>query len=168
MDHWYDLTKVAGVPKLAEPAPNISPIAYSQINPTSLTVDEISGKWTEFVNCVSKSRIAVGISLHEAHVLEVNHGLVRLACPDEYHVSTLRRNKEFLSEMFHQVVGKRVSIESVLHSEKKPTMSNTKQLLDPISADAEGKHRSAIPEDAAKDHPVLSLLKRELSAERID
>ncbi|HVN48560.1 MAG TPA: DNA polymerase III subunit gamma/tau [Bacteroidota bacterium] len=164
-----DLTKVAGVSNIAEPVSRNSSTADPQVNATSLTVDEISCKWTEFVNDVSKSRIAVGISLREAHVLEVNRGLVRLACPDEYHVSTLRRNKEFLSEIFHQVLGKHATIESVLHAEKKSAAMNTKQPPNPLlPPDAEGRLHSAIPEDTAKDHPVLSLLKRELSAERIE
>lgn len=131
-------------------------------------MDEISGKWTDFVNGVSKSRIAVGISLREAHVMEVTNGMVRLACSDEYNVSTLRRNKEFLSEMFHQVVGKRAAIESVLHSGKTSVPQIVNQSVHAVQPDAEKKPQIAQQEDGINDHPVLSLLKRELSAERIE
>jgi DNA polymerase-3 subunit gamma/tau len=162
-----DLTKIAGVPKLSDSTQYKSTTSQPD-NSTSLTVDEISGKWAEFVSGVSKTRIAVGISLREAHVLEVKNGMVRLACPDDYHVSTLRRNKEFLSEMFHQVVGTRASIESVLHIGKNPAISTAQQVVN-SSQSAEGKaHHETLQKEATEDHPILSLLKRELSAERIE
>jgi DNA polymerase III subunit gamma/tau len=163
-----DLTKVAGIPKLSEPIPHSSTTIHPQSNSTALTVDEISGKWADFVNGVSKSRIAVGISLREAHVMEVTNGMVRLACSDEYNVSTLRRNKEFLSEIFHQVVGKRAAIESVLYSGKTSVPQRVNQSVNTVPSDVERTPHVAQQEETVNDHPVLSLLKRELSAERIE
>ena len=42
--------------------------------------------------------------------------MVRISCPDDYHFSTLKRNRDFLANALNKEVGKRVAIEPVLRS----------------------------------------------------
>jgi len=143
----------------AEPSPTIQ----------SVSADEITKHWTAFVSNVSKSHIAVGTSLTETSILDVHNGMVRISCPDDYHFSTLKRNKDFLANALHQVVGKRVAIEPVLRSNAdipvKPIYTTISSLsTDTKSLDIQVEQNTA----QTKEHPILTLLKRELGAERIE
>jgi DNA polymerase III subunit gamma/tau len=134
----------------------------------SVSADEITKNWSTFVRTVSKSHIAVGTSLTETCILDVHNGLVRVSCPDDYHFSTLKRNREFLANTLYQVLGKRVAIEPVLRSNAEipiksvyTTASSSGTIKD---LDGETIQKSA----EVNEHPMLTLLKRELGAERVE
>ena len=135
----------------------------------SATADEISNHWIDFVSQVSKSHIAVGTSLTETSILDVHNGMVRISCPDDYHFSTLKRNRDFLTEALHRVVGKRVAIEPVLCSSSdipvKPVFKTTSSgPVEVTPGDTVFGRTSLSP----NDHPILALFKRELGAERLE
>jgi DNA polymerase-3 subunit gamma/tau len=164
-----DLAKFAGVPRLDEPRPK-APFAKSPgIVINTVSPDEIQERWPDFVNGVSKMRIAVGATLKEAQVLDVHNGLVRIACPDDFNLSTLKRNKEFLSDAFQEIIGKRVSIELVLDSQAGITAKAALRSRE-LSYDNDGKQKENLPQESPTkgEHPILSLLKRELGAEKIE
>ncbi len=125
---------------------------------------QITDRWDEVVNDVLKTRIAIGTTLSESRLLDVQQGMVRIACPDEYHVSTLRRHKEFLAETVFKLVGARVMVEPVLRPETVSVIT--------YSPSSKGEEVKSIIEtrapDASGEHPVIEALKRELGAERID
>jgi DNA polymerase-3 subunit gamma/tau len=163
-----DLAKFAGVPRLDEPRPTLTYAKSPSLVIGTVSPDEIRERWLDFVNGVSKLRIAVGATLKEAQVLEAQNGLVRIACPDDFNYSTLKRNKEFLSDAFQEIVGKRVSIELVLDTQAAAT---AKGPVKPHPGRGEdGKQPENPPHDSPikGEHPVLSLLKRELGAEKIE
>lgn len=127
--------------------------------------EAVAQKWPDFVDDVRKTKIALGTTLSESEFLEANNGTVRIGCPDEYHFSSLKRNKEFLAESFQKATGLRVSIEPVI---KAATHSkgngNTPQLPKFATTSAEGKLANAAN---IENHPVITAIKRELGGELI-
>ena len=124
--------------------------------------DTVVQRWPAFVDDVRKTKIAIGTTLSESRFLEANNGTVRIGCPDEYHLSSLKRNKEFLAESFQKVTGVRVSIEPVIQ----PT-TPVKENPEPVSSSptpAAGKPDNG---DHTEDHPVIVAIKRELGGELV-
>ena len=130
-----------------------------------LSSQEFENKWQEFVDGVTKAKIAIGTILTESHFDGCGQGVVRIGCPDEYHLSMLRRNKDFLSETLHTVVGARVAVEPVLRSASIAAHQ-------PGQAPAEREHEPANgnglkKESSAGEHPLLTLMRKELGAEPV-
>jgi DNA polymerase III gamma/tau subunit len=164
-----DLNKLTEVPKHVEFQHAVQRVAEQPIMIQSASADEIMEHWPVFVSNVSKSHIAIGTSLTETRILDVHNGMVRISCPDDYHFSTLKRNRDFLASALHKVVGKRVIIEPVLRSNAdisvKPIYTTTSSLpAETKSLDTHVMQNTA----QTKEHPILTLLKRELGAERIE
>jgi hypothetical protein len=135
----------------------------------TVSADEITKNWAAFVNHVSKSHIAVGTSLTETCILDVHNGMVRISCPDDYHFSTLKRNRDFLANALHQVVGKRVAIEPVLRSNADVPVNTIYTTTQPLSEDKKELNAGIMQNSPhKKEHPILTLLKRELGAERVE
>ena len=157
-----DLTELAEVPKQAEFQRSAQRIAESPAMVQSASADEITKHWPAFISNVSKSHIAVGTSLMETSILDVHNGMLRISCPDDYHFSTLKRNRDILTSALLQVIGKRITIEPVLHSNTDIPVKAIYKTLTPLSA--------GIAQNPAqiKEHPVLILLKRELGAEPVE
>ena len=164
-----DLNKLTEAPKHIEFHQSTQRVIEPPTLIQSASADEVNKQWPAFISNVSKSHIAVGTSLTETRILDVHNGMVRISCPDDYHFSTLKRNRDFLSNALHQVVGKRVAIEPVLRSNAdipiNPIYTTTVSLSADIKKlDAEDVQN--IPQTI--EHPILALLKRELGAERVE
>ena len=127
--------------------------------------EQIETRWHEVVDDVLRTRIAIGTTLSESRLLDVQNGTVRIACPDEYHVSTLKRHKEFLAETVFKLVGARVMVEPVLKPEKVSVITYEPKAS---SGSVKSVIETQTPAREADDHPVIEALKRELGAERID
>jgi DNA polymerase-3 subunit gamma/tau len=119
-----------------------------------LSLDEIQGRWKEFVEEIRKQRIHVGTLLSESRPLGVNGGTVKVGCRDEFHLTTLKRSKDFLVESAQKIYGKRVRIEISLNSAADDVKENTKT--------SDGNEQSKL---SSLDHPVIKALMRELGAE---
>jgi hypothetical protein len=164
-----DLTKLTESSRIAEfsaPPPRMAdPPAIVQFAST----EDVTNNWNSFVTHVSKSYIAVGTTLTETSILDVNNGMVRISCPDDYHFSTLKRHKEFLASALHQVVGKRVAIEPVLRSTADIPIKSIYTTAQTLSVDTKIVVAETVQNPSTiKEHPVLTLLKRELGAERVE
>ncbi len=162
-----DLTKMAGVTKLNVLEYSSARVTESPAIIQSVSTDEVTARWSDFVNGVSKSHIAVGTTLMETQVIDVRNGMVRISCPDDYHFSTLKRHRDFLSKTFYQVIGKQVAIEPVLHSSVDIPV---KAIYTTISSTT-GKEKIAkteLEQNTPQEHPILTFLKCELGAERLE
>jgi len=164
-----DLMKLAGVSKLDKVEYSFPRVAASSTGIQSVSSEEVIARWPDFVNDVSKTHIAVGTLLMETKVIDVHGGIVRVSCPDVYHFSTLKRHRNFLVSALHQVVGKQVAIEPVLLSSSDLPV---KQVYVTISGQNNGKineeKRTSLEGHSVEEHPILTMLKRELGAERIE
>jgi DNA polymerase-3 subunit gamma/tau len=164
-----DLTKLTEVSKLAEFQNTTQRTVKLPTVIQSVSADEVTKHWSTFVSNVSRSHIAVGTSLTETHILDVYNGMVRISCPDDYHFSTLKRNRDFLTNALHQVLGKRVAIEPVLRSNADIPIKPFYTTPPSLSADTKNLDMEAeqTPQQIA-EHPILTLLKRELGVERVE
>ena len=160
---YSSFTSPAAVP--AAPASSWKSIATTpepirSISPSTQTMSnrDAGEQWSDFVNDVLRTKIAVGTSLRETRPLDMGNGLLRIGCPDEYHFSTLKRHREYLAEAFHKLTGKRVSVEPVLNTSQQSAAS------DPVESQS--------TENSSKSgngtHPLLAVLQRELGAEKIE
>jgi hypothetical protein len=105
----------------------------------------------------------------ETKVIDVHGGLVRISCPDAYHFSTLKRHKNFLVSALHQVVGKQIAIEPVLLSSSDlPVKSVYVTTPGPNNGKKDLEKGTFLDVPAIKEHPILTMLKRELGAERVE
>jgi len=163
-----DLTKFANMTNLENnQQPNLK--INEPINNTQpISTDEVVERWSEFVLGVSKSHIAVGVTLKETQVLDVHNGMVRIACPDDYHFITLKRHKDLLANTLVQVVGKKISVEPVLQSSANIPV---KQVYKTIASNQVVENKTTNEqsvEPSSKEHPIITLFKRELQAEKLD
>lgn len=128
-----------------------------------ISAQEAYAQWQNWVSEVTKEKISIGAVLVESSILEVRDGALRIGCPDDYHLASLRRNKDFLVNSFERVTGCKMRIEPVMQGrEKKLTPSNHRQ---PTQVE---EHRpQQLDESHSEDHPVLAALRRELGAEPV-
>jgi hypothetical protein len=130
----------------------------------SISVEEAYARWQEWVGEVRKQKISVASTLDQSKIAAVVNGAIRILCPDDYAVSNLRRNREFLTESFKRVTGYQMQIEPEVSAEDAvPSYSHT---LIPSST------TPASPQQASpaspQDHPLLQALIRELGAEKVE
>ncbi len=139
--------------------------AVESLAAAAISTEELENRWPEFVDGVRKTKIALGTVLVESRLNGCSQGIVSIGCPDEYHLSMLRRNKDFLSQTLQTVFGARVSVELVLDSAgsapQKREQSHTPAIQQPSNDN--GIHGTA----STSEHPLLTLLRKELGAEPV-
>lgn len=80
----------------------------------ALTSDEATKKWSTFLEETLKQRIAVGTMLGETNLIDVRNNMLRIGCPDDFHLDGLRRNRQFLQEIAERVYGAKVQLEAIV------------------------------------------------------
>jgi DNA polymerase III subunit gamma/tau len=163
-----DLVKLAGVSKFEKNEYSLPRVTTLSGTIQSVSSEEVVARWSDFVSDVSKTHIAVGTLLMETKVLDVHGGIVRISCPDAYHFSTLKRHKNLLVSTLHQVVGKQISIEPVLLSSSNLPVKPVFTTLGSNNSKKNEGNETYLDVHAIKEHPILTMLKRELGAERIE
>ena len=150
---------------IAPPQPVAAPQTSAGL--TAAMRSEIAERWQEVVGEVLKKRIAIGTTLSESEFIDVDNGAIRIACRDEYHYTTLRQQKDYLSETVLRVIGVRVAVEPVLRTETRqsaitytPTVENERKSVITTAA-------SEAPTPSDGD-PLIAALQRDLGAERVD
>jgi DNA polymerase-3 subunit gamma/tau len=125
---------------------------------SKLSFDQVRPHWSTFVDQAKKGKIGVGTILAECSLLDVQNGAIRIACGDDYHLSTLRRNQQYLTQLFCGIAGISAAINLVLHKTDSAEPS-------PLSAAAPVP--DAVPAAADKIHPFVAKLVRDFGAERV-
>jgi DNA polymerase-3 subunit gamma/tau len=151
-----------------EPTPIQASEALQAVAPMKkISVDEAYEQWQQWVSEVRKIKIGVGTILGESNILDVADGALRIACPDDYHFSSLKRHKDFLVDSFHKVTGLKLRIEPVLHAatESKPA-TPAPVVAGNVSSPAHPVHKPNSGPNT--EHPVILALRRELGAEPIE
>ena len=120
----------------------------------TISLDEIQSRWKEFVEEIRQKRIHVGTLLGHSRPLDVRDGAIKVGCADEFHLTSLKRSKDFLVESAQKIYGKKVRIEL--------------SISPPAQRDETGKMMPAEGQSnnpSTLDHPVVRALMRELGAE---
>ena len=135
----------------------------------TITAEEAYEQWQRWVSEVRKIKIGIGTILGESSILDVADGALRIACPDDYHLSSLKRHKEFLLDSFHKTTGLKLRIEPVLHASSQGKSVTAAPVAAPDASSAPSTHpvyKAGSGSNA--EHPVLLALRRELGAEPIE
>ncbi|HEY6953524.1 MAG TPA: DNA polymerase III subunit gamma/tau [Bacteroidota bacterium] len=166
-----DLAKAASSPTaytVQEPTfekPTLHPAAPSPVVVATPSAEELQARWMEFVDGVTKAKIALGSVLTESRFVDCVQGTLRIGCPDDYHVSMLKRNKEFLSETLKQVLGARLNVEPILHPQTSGGGEHVQSIPQNQLKPANGN--GSLNGSAVNEHPMLFLLRKELGAEPV-
>ena len=133
-----------------------------------ITVEEAYEQWQQWVSEVRKTKIGIGTILGESSILDVADGALRIACPDDYHLSSLKRHKDFLVDSFQKVTGLKLRIEPVLHAslDSKPATPTPVGGPDVSPPPTHPVHKTNSGSGA--EHPVILALRRELGAEPVE
>ncbi|MCX6137591.1 MAG: DNA polymerase III subunit gamma/tau [Ignavibacteriales bacterium] len=133
------------------------PVRVPQPPPASkISFEQLRGHWDAFVESAKRGKIGVGTILEKCSPLDVHVGVFRIACTDEYHLSTLRRNQQYLTQLFCELSGVSVAVNPILHKANAPVLPSVLAVATTSSP--------ATPE---KDHPLLGKLYRDFGAEKV-
>jgi DNA polymerase-3 subunit gamma/tau len=134
-----------------------------------ITLEEAYAQWQQWVGEVRRVKIGVGTILGESQILDVLDDALRIGCPDDYHLSSLKRHKEFLVDSFQKVTGLKLRIEPVLHDGPSSTQPVSMALTATQPTNDSRIHQGPRPNNSSRhDHPVIQALKRELGAEPVE
>jgi len=121
----------------------------------SLSADDVRGKWSSFVNETRRHRIDLWSMLSETTVVGIQAEKVQIACPDDFHMDALKRNRQFLTDLAQRVYGARIVLETLLDK-------NTAQA--PAQSGPAPTPEQSAADDALQQHPVVQDLKKEFGA----
>ncbi len=169
----FDMSRAAAAPStyaVREPGferPTLHTVQPVPSSRPTLSSEELRSRWQEFVDGVTKAKIAIGTVLTESTLVECIQGTVQIGCPDDYHCSMLKRNKDFLSETLHTVLGVRMNVEPVIRTSGPGTVTP--------SASAPVAQKGSLPSNgngtssstSPNEHPLLTLMRKELGAEPV-
>jgi DNA polymerase-3 subunit gamma/tau len=131
-----------------------------------ISAEEAYELWQQWVGEVRKTKIGIGTILGESRLLDVADGALHIACPDDYHVSSLKRHKEFLIDSFEKLTGCKLRIEPVLHNSPKTTPPQQDDHPEPPPTPGPSSPKNG--NGSAGEHPVILALRRELGAEPVE
>ncbi len=142
----------------AQAAISLSGAGQDERGRPPLSSEEAFQKWPELVAEVSRQRIAIGSILSETSLVEVNGNQLRVACPDDFHLDTLKRNKQFLADLAQGMFGAKIRLDTILArvpSAEKPTPGANET-------------PESVPQEEPQHYPVIDALIREFGAKKID
>ncbi|HTP13691.1 MAG TPA: DNA polymerase III subunit gamma/tau, partial [Bacteroidota bacterium] len=169
----FDLARAASSPSTfamrerSFEKPALQPVSSPAPQRPTMSGQELRTRWQEFIDGVTKAKIAIGTILTESTLIDCTQGTVQIGCPDDYHCSMLKRNKEFLSDTLQKVLGVRMNVEPTIHAGG-PIASTAPQsatVTQPRPA-ASGENGSS-REGGSGEHPLLTLMRKELGAEPV-
>jgi hypothetical protein len=125
---------------LLDPPPRTQPVQSA----------DILAKWPEFIGTFKQRRISLGLTLEGTRILGVNGSVVRLGCPDDFSLSSVKRYKRELQEVYGGLLSRNLQIEPELAAADLPAEVRTEPAEKPESLD---------------EHPVVRAMIRDLGAE---
>jgi DNA polymerase III subunit gamma/tau len=133
---------------------------FSSISTADISFSAVQQGWEKAVDEMRKKKISVGTILGETTPLEIINGTLRIGCDDEFHRSTLVRNKEILTETINTVLSSKLRIEPILQSDKAANIDH--------KVEGNGNSHHAPQQDSIIDnHPLVKTLYKDFGAERI-
>lgn len=129
----------------AAPYPSSRGVSMTPVNqpPSKRPLEQFQEKWRTFVEAATRQKVMIGTALQASQVVSVSGDTLRVGCPDDVHLSMLKRSREFLTELAQQIYGAKVRFETILAAQQ--------------------EEKTPQPE-----HPIISALKRELGATPIE
>ncbi|MGA7159846.1 MAG: DNA polymerase III subunit gamma/tau [Bacteroidota bacterium] len=125
-------------------------------------LEQIKHEWNNIVDDVRKKKISVGMILGESLPVTLVHETLQIACSDDFHFSSLKRNQMFLTDTLNTMLGTKLRIEPVLRpSTPSPVKPSSHENNSSPPATSQTK------EPSSKEHPLIETLYRDFGAERV-
>ena len=168
------IKKISDTPKLSLVSPQAEPPV--PLPPAPITgeeglssghdlLEQVKQEWGKIVDDARRKKISVGTILGESTPISVAHETLQIACVDDFHFSSLKRNQMFLTDTVNALLGTKLRIEPVLQ----PTAVAAQPSVKPASHEYGGMP-STFPqtkEVSPKEHPLIETLYRDFGAERV-
>ena len=74
-------------------------------------LEHVKQEWGKIVDDARRKKISVGTILGESTPISVAHETLQIACVDDFHFSSLKRNQIFLTETVNTLLGTKLRIE---------------------------------------------------------
>lgn len=117
-----------------------------------LSFEEASVKWKDVVLQAKQERVSLGSFLSLTQVVDCGNGLLKIACPDNFHLELFKKNKDHINGLAEKVYGGRLRLEAILSNIDTSTSMSHKKVEE---------HKPEIT------HPVVEALKTKLGAVKI-
>jgi hypothetical protein len=117
-----------------------------------LSFEEASVKWKDVVLQAKQERVSLGSFLSLTQVVDCGNGLLKIACPDNFHLELFKKNKDHINGLAEKVYGGRLRLEAILSN------------IDTSISISPKKAEERKPEIT---HPVIEALKTKLGAVKI-
>lgn len=147
-------TNTAAPPSHAEPS--VTTIGHS----VDVSIESVAKEWSAIVDVMRKKKISVGTIMGETQPLEIVNGALRIGCGDEFHRSTILRNKDLISETIALTLQARLRIEPIIVEDYSSTTPNGQNQ----KSTASEPDKTAVNND---NHPLIKTLYSDFGAERI-
>ncbi len=149
--------------KTSKPALSISQAQELSVVP--INIDDAFEKWQTFVSDARKQKIHVGTMLSESKLLEVKENRFKIICPDDFHLETFKRNREFLFSLAEQVYGAKVRLDAIV--------TNEEQRMSPSNQEHGEHHKTnSSTQNNGKSnllqHPIAQLIMKEFECQVIE
>ena len=166
--------KISDTPKLslvspqAEPPVPVppAPIAGEEgLSSGHDLLEQVKQEWGKIVDDARRKKISVGTILGESAPISVSHETLQIACVDDFHFSSLKRNQMFLTDTVNTLLGTKLRIEPVLQ----PTAVAAQPSVKPASHENSSTPSNSpqTKEVSPKEHPLIETLYRDFGAERV-
>ena len=168
------IKKISDTPKLSLVSPQAEPPV--PVPPAPITgeeelssghdlLEQVKQEWGKIVDDARRKKISVGTILGESSPISVAHETLQIACVDDFHFSSLKRNQMFLTDTVNALLGTKLRIEPVLQ----PTAVATQPSVKPASHENSGTPSNSpqAKEVSPKEHPLIETLYRDFGAERV-
>ena len=143
--------------RVTQPAVSLAGLTHPDPATVSLSRDEAFQRWPELVAEACRQRIAIGSILSETSLIEVQGNLLRVACPDDFHLDALKRNRQFLSDLAHSMFGAKIRLDTIISTLPRREVSVMEVETEPPP-----------PQENPQQYPVIDALIREFGAKKID
>lgn len=130
-----------------------APIPSTAGELSGLSIEDVHTKWSSLIDQTRKERIDLWAFLGESKPLEIRGDKLQIGCPDNFHLDTFRRNRDYISQLAQKVYGGKVKLEAILSSAPPSP-------LEKPGNDSEKK--------GTIHHPVIQALIREFGAEPVE
>jgi len=123
-------------PVRGQPSATKAPSVHSQ---------EIESRWQEFLDALKRRHVSLIDAIDGSVPAGVDGNIIKVKCADQFHINTLNRAKEKISDVLLEVFGVRLRLEPEIDSDSRDSVAPEQQV-------------------AREEHPTMSLLRKEIGA----
>ena len=166
------IKKISDTPALSLVSPQADPPVHVPTAPVigeeglssgRAMLEQVKQEWGKIVDDARRKKISVGTILGESTPISIAHETLQIACVDDFHFSSLKRNQMFLTDTVNALLGTKLRIEPVLQ----PAAAQPSIKAVPRENNSAPSNSPPINKVSTKEHPLIETLYRDFDAERV-